>query len=483
MTFNFGVDSAMLREAGGLPTGTDVLILGAGIAGLCAALSAAEAGADVLLLEKTAHVGGSSAMAGGGFAFSGTDLQQEAGVPDSPEAFRQDLLKSGRNLSNPALVNAFIENQLETYNFLREHRVKFQLSPGLPGAVRRAHGTGTGTAVTALHMEVLANHRIKFFSKSAGQRLRRSPGIRRVDVAYVLFGDREVEIDVAGGVVLATGGFSRSAELLQAFAPELTASLKHGGVGNTGDGLIMAADLGAGLADLGFVSGSLGAAICNYPNAAKRSDEVAPFLFSFLIGGILVNKHGLRFAKEDQGYKALGTLGMEQPEGICFQIFDQKLKEKSGRSDSVNNFEEGLIGGYIQRADVIGDLAVKMGIDPSSLEATITRYNMDARAGIDAQYGRKAALTPLDTPPYYIAATANAVTSTYGGIAVNGDMAVVDWFGERIEGLFAAGEVVGGFHGAGFYSASSLSSSATFGRLAGKIAAAAVSPRKHALNH
>jgi len=81
-------------------------------------------------------------------------------------------------------------------------------------------------------------------------------------------------------------------------------------------------------------------------------------------------------------------------------------------------------------------------------------------------------LMPIDTPPYYIAATTNALTSTYGGITTNTDMAVVDWFGQPIEGLFAAGEVIGGFHGGGYYSASSLASGATLGRIAGASAAA-----------
>ena len=87
--------------------------------------------------------------------------------------------------------------------------------------------------------------------------------------------------------------------------------------------------------------------------------------------------------------------------------------------------------------------------------------------------GRTSNLMAVDTAPFYIAACANAITSTYGGITTNGDMAVVDWFGQPIEGLFAAGEVVGGFHGGGYYSGTSLSSSATFGRLAGLAAAAA----------
>jgi len=462
----------MLRETGEIPNKTEVLVLGAGIAGHCAALAAADAGAEVLFLEKAAQPGGSSAIAGGGLVFAGTEHQKEAGLEDDKEELRKGLFASGRNLNNPALVNAFIDNQLDTYHFLRQHRVKFELMAE-PNGVPRIHLTGTGRAITTLHMEVQNHPKITFFTKSAAHRLHRASNSGKVTAAHVLFGDREVEIEVTRGIVLATGGFSRSRELLLTFAPELAAGLRHGGTGNTGDGLMMAADLGAGLADLGFVAGSFGGALRNYPDVEQRPDEVAPLLFSFMAGGILVNKNALRFANEGQSYKKLSTVGMEQPDGVAFQIFDEKLMQRSGHDSSVNNFAEGVASGYIKKAGTIAELAGKMGLDPAKLQETVTRYNNDVKNGVDSQFGRTSNLMALDTPSFYIAACANAITSTYGGIAANGDMAVVDWFGQPIEGLFAAGEVVGGFHGGGYYSGTSLSSSATFGRLAGLAAAAA----------
>lgn len=462
----------MLREVGDIPTETDVLVLGAGIAGHCAALAAAESGARVLFLEKSSQPGGSSAIAGGAFVFCGTDLQSEAGVHDSIDALRDDLLESGQSKNNLALVDAFLANQLETYDFLRNHGVKFQLYIPPAPAIARAHITGTGRAVTTLHMAARAHPSIQFFSKSAAVRLRRSRETGSVDGAFVYFGDRELEIAVRNGIVLATGGFSRNRDLLQIYAPELVDAVKHGGVGNTGDGLLMASDLGAGHADLGYVTGSFGGAICNYPNVVAKANEVPPLLFSFLEGGILVNKHGRRFVDEGQSYKALSNIGMAQPEGIGFQVFDQKLMQSSVDDTSVNNYREGLIGGYIQTADTIAELARKMEIDPLALETTVARYNADVAANADSQFGRTKNLVPIDTAPFYIAASANALTSTYGGITADPGMMVLDWYGSPIHGLYAAGEVVGGFHGAGYYSASSLSSAATFGRLAGEAAAA-----------
>jgi fumarate reductase flavoprotein subunit len=185
----------------------------------------------------------------------------------------------------------------------------------------------------------------------------------------------------------------------------------------------------------------------------------------------MVNKHGRRFVNEAQSYKALGSIGMAQPDGIAFQVFDEIMMSASLGDTSVNNYQEALIGGYVKQAETIRGLAEAVGIDPDMLEATVSTYNAGAAAGKDEAFGRTRGLRPIDKPPFYIAATANAITSTYGGVAVDGRLAVVDWFGMPIEGLYAAGEVAGGFHGAGYYSASSLSSSATFGLEAGRNAA------------
>ena len=461
----------VLKEAGEFPTETDVLVLGAGIAGHCAALSAANAGASVLFLEKSSLPGGSSAIAGGAFAFCGTDEQRQAGIDDSIEAFRQALLQSGKGRNNRDLLELFLAKQLAAYDFLKSQGVGFELFMSPPPDVPRAHMTGTGRVVTKLHMKAQAHSGIAFFSKSSGVRLVRSRGGGRVEACIVMYGDREAEIRVNKGIVLATGGFSRSRELLAIYAPELAEGVKHGGVANTGDGLIMACDLGASQADLGYVAGSFGGAIRNYPDDVIKPDEIPPLIFAFQDTAIMVNKAGRRFVNEAQSYKALGAIGMTQPGGIAFQVFDDSLMAGSLDDTSVNNYKEALLGGYIRKADTIRDLAELVELDPIVLEETVRTYNADAKEGKDSVFGRARGVKPIDTAPYYIAATANAITSTYGGVAVDGRMAVVDWFGMPIEGLYAAGEVVGGFHGAGYFSASSLSSSATFGLEAGRNAA------------
>ena len=457
----------MIRETGQIPHSADVVVLGGGITGHCAALEAAELGAQVLFLEKASQAGGSSAMAGGGFIFAGTDLMQAAGFDDGPEVLRQRLFASGKNRNSPVLVDAFVKHQLEAYRFLKDHGAKFKLN----SMDRCLHETGTGRVVTNMHMAALAHPNIVYASKCAGMKLMRDGETGRVREIMVAYGDEVMSIEAKRGIVLATGGFSRSRELIGVFAPELLSAVKHGGVANTGDGLMLACDLGAGLADLGYVSGSFGGAIRNYPDGVQGADEVPPLLFSFLSGGIMVNAEGQRFVNEGQPYKALGGAGMAQTGGIAFQLFDSKLLETAFDDSSVNNYPEGIAAGYIRTADTIADLARAMAIDPDALEATVKRYNANVRDGSDPDFGRTSNLMTVDAPPYCIAATANALTSTYGGITTNGDMAVTDWMGEPIQGLYAAGEVVGGFHGAGYLSGTSLSSSSTFGMLAGRAAA------------
>jgi fumarate reductase flavoprotein subunit len=319
---------------------------------------------------------------------------------------------------------------------------------------------------------VLGNCRIRFFVNAAGLRLCPSPETGRVDGAVVAFDGRRIKIDAARAVVLASGGFSRSGMLLQTYAPELVDAVKHGGVANAGDGLIMATVLGGGHADLGYVSGSFGGAIRNYPNVVRDDDEIPPLLFAFNSGAIIVNKNGERFVNEAQSYKVLSGVCMTQPDRLGFRIFDDKVVSGSLAGTSVNNFKEALADGYIQAAGSIGELAKLMGLDSRTL--TIERYNKDAVSGLDSQFGRKAAsgaLMRIDTPPYYIAATGNVITSTYDGITANADMAVLDLFGEPIAGLFAAGERVGGLHGASYLSASALPKAAISGLRAGKSAA------------
>jgi fumarate reductase flavoprotein subunit len=462
-----------------LPVSAEVVVCGTGLAGHCAALAAADAGAEVLLLEKTAEAGGSSVMAAGSFAFAGTDLQRAAGFDDTPEKLRADLLKAGGHRNDPALVDLYVREQLATYEWLRAQGVVFQrvsLSGGT--SLPRSHATNPRQVIQALQARLGAMPRIRAFTGVAARRLHREAEEGRVAALEVEQDGRTARIAIGRGVVLATGGFSRNRRLLQTFAPDLAEAVQLGGRGNTGDGLLMAQALGAGLADMGFVAGTFGASLAGYPEPQPEATEPV-ILMAMYRGAIMVNRDGRRFADESQSYKVLGKACAQQPGAVAIQVFDQRTMEQSATAPTVNDFQGGLARGLVKQAPTLAALAPLVALDPAVLEATLARYNADVIAGRDTEFGRTAlgsgfgALHALAMPPFYAYPCGIAVSSTYAGLTVDAGMRVLDVFGRPIDRLFGAGELVGGFHGKTYLSGSSLGKAAISGRVAGAAAARA----------
>lgn len=464
----------------GIPSEVDVLVLGAGLAGHCAAIAAAEGGASVLLLEKAREHGGSSALAAGGFVFAATDLQKHAGVEDDPRALGEDLLKAGDRMNDPALVELFVARQLEAYEFLRDHGVEFTLNVKIPkGTIARVHAAGPGQAVNALHAAALATPSLAYLTNAAGRRLVRAGIDGRVQGAAIEHDGRTVTVHARRAVILATGGFSRNRELLATYAPELLAGFTHGGIANTGDGLIMATALGAKHRDLGYVAGTFGGAV-SYPDLPDRGAFMNhPLVFATAAGAILVNNQGERFADESLNYKAISAIGSKQPGGIALQIVDSAMLDRwspNGGAQDGGKAKREIVDNLMKKADTIEGLATLLDIDPERLQASVARYNADARTGLDRQFGRRTdrfdegPAMCIDKPPYYAIAVGNMITSTYGGLWVSPRMEVLDVFDQRIHGLLAAGELVGGFHGASYLSGSALSKAAVSGLEAARTA-------------
>ncbi|HVZ45800.1 MAG TPA: FAD-dependent oxidoreductase [Ramlibacter sp.] len=451
----------------------DVVVVGAGLAGNAAALAAAEAGATVCLLEKGRAFGGSSVLAGGGLAFAGTDMQQALGMQDSVEALRRDLLETGAGRNDPQMLQAYLDHQLATFEWLRERGVDFKLAPAtLPGGVNRIHGTEIGEVTRVLHGRVLAHPKVVYARNARVHRLLRS-AVGRVHGARAEIEGREVGVQAHRGVVLASGGFVRNAQLLCTFAPQWIDAIKMGGRDNTGDGFLMACALGAGLADMAYIEATLGASLDRYPDLAQREGDSPSLLFPVIRGAILVNLDARRFANESLNYKVLGAAGARQPKGVAFQIFDRKVMERSLPSPAPANYKEAHRRGIVRAADSVAALALGLGLDAARLRETIDRYNTAALNGADPEHGRPIPDygTPggacIDTPPFYAFACAAALTTTYCGIRTDARMRVRDVWGEPIPGLYAAGEVTGGFHGAAYLSGTALGKAAVHGRLAG----------------
>lgn len=438
----------------------DVIVIGAGIAGLSTAARAVEKGLRVVLVEKMPAIGGSSAMSGGWFAFTGTEEQKAAGIKDSIELFRSDLFQVGANRNNPELVEAYLVNQLETYEWLSTKGVNFgevEISSGQSAA--RGHSTRIRDVLQLLHDDFTDNGGETLFDARVTDLQRDTDG--RVTGVII---NGKTQLTASLGVVVASGGFSRSTQLLQIFAPEQLAAIPYGGAGNTGDGLRLGWKLGAGMADMSSISGTYG----SHPETTDQQQEL---LTSFYMGGIIVNLEGRRFVDESVDYKTLGSAVLTQPEALAFQIFDATVRAKSHRGIALKDMDTLEDLGHLPSADTLEELAEIAGIPADQLVGTVDRYNSAIRGDGEDEVGRTnlcngvGRLQPIETGPFYAYPAKTLMTTTYGGLTFTPQGQVTDVDGEIIEGLYAVGEVTGGFHGAAYMTGTSLGKGAVFGRI------------------
>lgn len=456
-----------------VPTETDVVVVGAGLAGHCAALSAAEGGAEVLLLEKQARTGGSTVLSGGFFALAGTPLQEAAGLDDDGAKLLRDLRATGGPDTDDGLLAAYAGGQPEFYAWLTRCGAGFtalELSAGqsvprshrcdpaqlIDELSRRLHKTGSATTVLNADARRLLRHSND--GPVAGVEVHDRSG-------------RAHRVLARGGVVLASGGFSRSEDLMRRFAPGQAGALRIGGEGNVGDGLRMAWRLGAAFRDMGHVKGTFG----THPSTGTERHKI---LLAFYVGAIVVNKDGRRFVDESDSYKIIGDACLRQPDRVGFQIFDRTVMDRSDRGVPLFDFEPALEEGLLLQADSLADLARRIEVPVSAFLDTVSRYNAGVDAGIDGEFGRRGLcnstgqMVRIDQPPFYAYPSTSVVLATYCGLTIMPDAEVQDIEGQGIEGLYAAGELTGGFHGHSYMTGASLGKAAFFGRVAGQQAAA-----------
>lgn len=450
---------------------SDVIVVGGGLAGHCAAVEAATAGADVLLLEKEAQVGGSTVLSGGSFAFAGTDLQRSQGIPDSDAILFEDLRRVGENGNDEAIVRAYVEHQLDTYHWLVRQGVVFEkLFLAAGHSVPRAHSRNPREVLEALASRAAESGRVRTRCRMAVRRLLRAGDEGAVEGVLAECDGKQLAIRARRGIVLASGGFSRNDALLTLFAPAQGKTMRAGGPGNTGDGLLMAWHLGAGLRDMGCIKGTFGG------HPASKPGEHA-LMLPIYVGAIAVNAKGERFISESKSYKLIGDAVLKQPDAIGFQIFDQRIYDKGTPGIPTMAFQDKHRAGQVISAPTLEALADVLGIDRAGLVATVAEYNaaVDAgndrfgREGLSMEYGK---LAKIDAPPYYGYPSKSVIVATYCGLSVDAQMRVRNVFEEVIPNLYAAGEIIGGLHGNAYMTGSSLGKAAIFGRIAARSALA-----------
>jgi fumarate reductase flavoprotein subunit len=449
---------------------TELLIIGGGAAGFAAALEAANAGQQVLLLEKTAEPGGSSAMSGGCLAFAGTDLQAAAGVEDSAERLRNDLIEVGQHEADPTLIDTYVRHQLDTYGWLRGLGVAF--SPSIESSsgqsVPRVHTVDPADMVRLLAARAGETQRVQVLMSTRALRLLRKDADSPVRGVRAQGPDGPVTIESERGVLLASGGFCRNPELIQRFAPHYTEAVFVGGDGNAGDGLLMAWKLGADMRDMAYIKGTFG----KHPTDVHNHHSC----LAVYKGAIAVNQSGHRFVDESISYKLLGDAVMAQPYHTGYQIFDEPIFRNGDDRVRILDFSRRMEEGLMIKADTLDALARQIEVPVDTLRQTVDRYNRFVDDGHDADFGREflvhrqGRLCRIEQGPFYAYPSTAAVFGTYCGLRVDAEMRVVDVFDEVIPGLYAAGEVVGGFHGGAYMTGSALGKAVVFGRVAARTA-------------
>lgn len=434
----------------------DAIVVGGGLAGLAATQRLAARGLSVALLEKRDRLGGSSAMSGGWFALSDTPLQRRAGIADSDHVFLADMIETGGGFADESLLRALVRRQRNAVAAIDRASAwtdELKVSAGM--TVARAHLIRIRDLLAHLEHEAVAAGAVILPGHAAGWLV--TDGSRVVGIRS----DAGV-LAAESGVVLASGGFSRSRELLDLFVPDQAPAMPYGGVGNTGDGLRMAWMLGAGLADIGHVAGT-------YGQHAETTDDEHELLTANCLGAILVNARGERFADESESYKVLGSAVLSQPGRMAFQVFDSVVRARSKPGVPLSDMDRIEELGHLVTAPTISSLGRMLGMPPGALDRTVANYNESVSGRREDAFGRTGlvngvgALVPVATSPFHAYAAVTAMTSTYGGLGVAPDTSVKRVDGTTIEGLYAAGEVVGGFHGASYMTGTALTKALAFG--------------------
>ena len=433
----------------------DVVIVGAGGAGMSAAITAKQQGKTVLLLEKMPYVGGNTTKATGGMNAAETHYQAEQGITDSVEQFVEDTMKGGHNINNPDLVRTLAEKSADAINWLDEIGAplpKVSFSGGATNARIHAPADGSGVGgylvncfsetMEKLGIEVLletkANEIIMVDGAAAGVKAE-SP-------------DKELTIN-AKAVILTTGGFGANEEMYCTYRPDLRGTVTTNAPGATGDGIVMAQAVGADLVDIDQIQlhPTVEQATSMLITEGVRGD-----------GAILVNQSGVRFVNELQTRDVVSAAELEQEGQYAYVIFDQNLRE------GLKATEKYIKNGIVTEGETIEALAEKLGIDPAVLAKTLADWNDAVAAGEDKEFGRTTGMEhDLSKAPYYAIKVAPGIHHTMGGVKINTNTQVIDTNGNVIPGLFAAGEVTGGVHGGNRIGGNAVADIVVYGRIAG----------------
>ncbi|WP_261640731.1 flavocytochrome c [Erwinia mallotivora] len=443
------------------PQNVDVVIIGSGGAGLAAAIQAHDDGARVMIIEKMPTIGGNTIKASVGMNAAETRFQQLKGVRDSKALFYEETLKGGKFKNNPLLLQEFVDLGPEALEWLAAKGIALNdltITGGM--SIERTHRPADHSAVGGFLISGLVKNINKreievLLETSVDEILIENGAVSGVRVVDEYNDSRVLN---AKNVIVATGGFSANREMVVKYRPELEGFVTTNHKGATGSGIAMLQKIGADTVDM--------AEIQIHPTV----EQTTSYLISEAIrggGAILISQAGQRFYNEMETRDKVSAAIIALPEKNAWVIFDDEVRRNNKAAD------EYIAKGFVVSAPSPQELAVKLNMDFHALLATLERYNLFVEKQDDEDFGRKTAMRhPLKQAPFYAIRIAPGVHHTMGGVTINTDTAVLDAQKQVIPGAWAAGEVVGGIHGANRIGGNAVADIIIFGILAGRHAAA-----------
>jgi len=449
---------------------TPLLIIGAGAAGLCAALAAKEAGVDAVLIERDAVPAGSTALSAGLIPAAGTRFQRAKEIADDPRLFAADIQRKAHGEADQAVVGAVAQGSGPLVEWLVD---RYGLPFGVvenfnyPGhSVLRMHGLPTRTGlelINALRNAAETND-IVILTERRAERLMAEPD-GRIRGVEILRGDGKRERIGCDALILACNGYGGNPDLVRRFIPDMANALYFGHPGNRGDAVLWGEALGAQLAHL---SGYQGHGSLATPHNILITWAV------MMQGGIQVNSEGRRFCDESRGYSEQATDVLRQPGGIAWDVFDERIASVASQFE---DFREAERAGAVLTVKTIAELAEAMHVPATAFIAEWDEVEtLKENAGQD-RYGRQFMVAQRLTPPFHAVKVTGALFHTQGGLAIDGVGRVKRKDGSLLPNLFAAGGAAAGVSGstaAGYLSGNGLLTATVLGRLAGQGAAALV---------
>ena len=456
----------------------DVVVIGAGGAGLAAAITAEQNGANVIVVEKMAKVGGNTILAGG--AVNAVEDRSEFAIKQNDSVYWHywQTLNGGDWQGDPELVMTLVENAYEGIQWTKElgmewlgEEAVFTVSGGLWPRAWKPAGMASAGFFETYGNYIDNTDKISLMLNTKAEEI-------MVDASgaacgIIATGETGNTITInAKSVVVATGGFSKNVELRMAYdsiwgmLDEKVLSTNHPGA--TGDGVKMLQKLNADFIQMGNIQ--------LLPLGDPQTGSLSGNIEHGVDSRIFVNKSGLRYGDEGGRRDDMTRDLFAQEDNLMWIVMDS---DTYPTGDEINNFGETanqlVAAGRAVKADTLDELAALMNVDAENLKATIAEYNEycvgGAKEGQADQFGRTLFGAPIDTAPFYAGARVPTVHHTMGGVRIDTLCRVYNENGEIIENLYAAGEVTGGIHGANRLGGNALADTIVFGRIAGESAA------------